>query len=141
MNYTIQKSEDGITKIIFKEGYSAVIIPSKENKFAVCVSCQIGCPVGCAFCKSGKIKFKRNLTEEEIFNQTKVAIGYNSKKFFTGAEISLSQASHNQNKSSVQTNATRAYFQIFLGYRFNAPSFIKSKTDLVKNNSFGIIKE
>lgn len=73
MNYTIQKSEDGITKIFFKEGYSAVIIPSKENKFAVCVSCQIGCPVGCAFCKSGKIKFKRNLTEEEIFNQTKVA--------------------------------------------------------------------
>jgi hypothetical protein len=82
-----------------------------------------------------------NYTDPVFRLAEKAAIGYNSKKFFTGAEISLSQASHNQNKSSVQTNATRAYFQIFLGYRFNAPLFIKSKTDLVKNNSFGIIKE
>ena len=84
---------------------------------------------------------ENNYTDPVLRLAEKAAIGYNSKKFFTGAEISLSQASHNQKNSSVQTKATRAYFQVFLGYRFNAPSFIKSKTDLVKNNSFGIIKE
>ena len=73
MKPKIKKSKDGIIKILFPEGYSAVIIPSKESKFAVCVSCQIGCPVGCTFCKSGKIKFKRNLTEKEMFNQVKIA--------------------------------------------------------------------
>lgn len=72
-NYKTQKSEDGTIRISFDEGYSAVIIPSKDEKFAICVSCQIGCPVGCTFCRSGKIKFKRNLTAEEIFNQAEVA--------------------------------------------------------------------
>lgn len=72
-NYKTQKSEDGTIRIGFPPGYSAVIIPSKDEKFAVCVSCQIGCPVGCTFCRSGKIKFQRNLTAEEIFNQTEVA--------------------------------------------------------------------
>lgn len=73
MDYKIQKSEDGTIRILFEEGYSAVIIPSKEGKAAVCVSCQIGCPIGCKFCKSGKVKFKRNLTSEEIFDQVIIA--------------------------------------------------------------------
>jgi hypothetical protein len=85
--------------------------------------------------------FKTNYTDPVFRLAEKAAIGYNSKKFFTGAEISLSQASHVQNNSSVQTSATRAYFQVFLGYRFNAPSFIKRETDLIKKHSFGIIKE
>jgi 23S rRNA (adenine2503-C2)-methyltransferase len=79
MNYKIQKSSDGTIKIIFEEGYIAVIIPTKEDKFAVCVSCQVGCAVGCKFCYSGKLGFKRNLSSEEIINQVRVAkeiIGY-----------------------------------------------------------------
>jgi hypothetical protein len=71
----------------------------------------------------------------------KAAIGYNSEKFFTGAEISLSQATRKQGQSSVHNKATRAYFQVFIGYRFRAPSFIKRETDLIKKHSFGIIKE
>ncbi|MEI7718783.1 MAG: radical SAM protein [archaeon] len=73
MEYKTEKSSDGTIKINFKEGYIAVIIPTKEEKFAVCVSCQIGCAVGCKFCHSGKLGFKRNLTAEEIVNQVRVA--------------------------------------------------------------------
>jgi len=72
-NYKIEKSSDGTIKIVFPEDYIAVIIPTKDDKFAVCVSCQIGCPVGCKFCYSGKIGFKRNLSSDEIFNQVVVA--------------------------------------------------------------------
>lgn len=72
-SYKTQKSSDGTIKINFNEGYIAVIIPTKDNKFAVCVSCQIGCAVGCKFCYSGKMGFKRNLTGEEIINQVRVA--------------------------------------------------------------------
>lgn len=79
VGYKIQKSSDGTVKIVFNEGYIAVIIPTKEDKFAVCVSCQVGCAVGCKFCYSGKLGFKRNLSSEEIINQVGVAkdlIGY-----------------------------------------------------------------
>lgn len=37
--------------------------------WSVCVSSQAGCPLGCAFCATGKMGFKRNLTAEEISDQ------------------------------------------------------------------------
>jgi len=73
MKYKIDNSKDGTIRIIFNEGYSAVVIPTKDGKNTVCVSCQIGCCVGCKFCYSGKIKFKRNLTIREIVEQVKIA--------------------------------------------------------------------
>lgn len=73
MNYQIQKSSDGTVRINFNEGYITVVIPTKDDKIAVCVSCQIGCNVGCKFCYSGKVGFKRNLSAEEIFNQVIVS--------------------------------------------------------------------
>ncbi len=73
MDYKTQKSSDGVIKINFSDGYSAVIIPTKDEKFAVCVSCQVGCPVGCKFCYTGKLGFGRNLSSEEIVEQVSVA--------------------------------------------------------------------
>jgi 23S rRNA (adenine2503-C2)-methyltransferase len=35
----------------------------------VCVSSQVGCPLNCAFCATGKMGFSRNLTAEEIIDQ------------------------------------------------------------------------
>lgn len=78
-SYKTQTSQDGTTKIVFDEGYIAVIIPTKDDKLSVCVSCQIGCPVGCRFCFSGKTKFKRNLSAGEIVNQIKVAEEFSGK--------------------------------------------------------------
>ncbi len=34
-----------------------------------CVSTQVGCPLGCVFCATGKMGLKRNLTSEEIIDQ------------------------------------------------------------------------
>ncbi len=65
--------------------------------------------------------------------QEKAGIGYNSRKLYTGAELSMAQSSHIQGKSTVQEKATRTYFQVFLGYRFNAPRFLKHQTDVVKS--------
>lgn len=47
---------------------SAVYLPAGE-KNSVCISTQIGCPVSCRFCASGRIKFMRNLTRGEILEQ------------------------------------------------------------------------
>jgi len=35
----------------------------------ICVSSQVGCPIGCAFCATGRSGFDRNLTEAEIVDQ------------------------------------------------------------------------
>jgi 23S rRNA (adenine2503-C2)-methyltransferase len=34
-----------------------------------CLSTQVGCPLGCTFCATGKMGFKRNLTVDEIIDQ------------------------------------------------------------------------
>jgi len=40
-----------------------------ETSQSVCLSSQVGCPVGCSFCATGAIGFKRNLSAGEIFDQ------------------------------------------------------------------------
>jgi len=72
MEYSVKKSADGLIKII-SQNFISVIIPTKGEKHAVCVSCQIGCPVRCKFCRSRSIKFRRNLSAEEIVNQVEIA--------------------------------------------------------------------
>lgn len=40
-----------------------------EGIKSLCISTQVGCPCTCAFCATGNIGFKRNLTLEEILGQ------------------------------------------------------------------------
>jgi 23S rRNA (adenine2503-C2)-methyltransferase len=35
----------------------------------ICVSSQVGCPIGCSFCATGQSGFDRNLSEAEIVDQ------------------------------------------------------------------------
>ena len=46
----------------------AVCLPN-DNKKTVCISTQVGCPVSCNFCLSGKTKFVRNLSRGEILEE------------------------------------------------------------------------
>jgi hypothetical protein len=62
----------------------------------------------------------------------KAGVGYSNNKFFTGAEISLSQAFQKQKNTAVQNMAFKSYFQVFFGYRFSAPGFLKKEADAVK---------
>ena len=67
------RSEDGNTvKYLFKlpdgETIESVIIKSEERN-TVCISTQVGCAVGCVFCATGAMGFKRNLLMEEIVSQ------------------------------------------------------------------------
>ncbi|MFH1253174.1 MAG: 23S rRNA (adenine(2503)-C(2))-methyltransferase RlmN [Candidatus Uhrbacteria bacterium] len=47
----------------------AVLMQSKSGKFSVCVSTQVGCAMGCAFCSTGKLGLKRHLSADEIVDQ------------------------------------------------------------------------
>ncbi len=68
----ISKKEDSVkAKITLKDGLKIelVLMRHKDNRNTVCVSSQVGCPLGCLFCATGKMGFKRNLTADEILEQ------------------------------------------------------------------------
>ena len=46
-----------------------VLLSPRKDTWTACISSQVGCPLGCAFCATGKGGFKRNLTAEEITDQ------------------------------------------------------------------------
>ena len=46
-----------------------VLLVDSEDRKTACVSCQVGCPMNCAFCQTGHIGYKRNLTAGEIVEQ------------------------------------------------------------------------
>ena len=65
--------------------------------------------------------------------QERIGVGYNSRKFFGGVDISLLQSLRNENGNAVQLNTNRNYFQVFVGYRFTAPAFLKKKASQVED--------
>lgn len=47
----------------------AVLMQHKDGRNTVCVSTQVGCPLGCKFCATGKLGLKRDLKAYEIVDQ------------------------------------------------------------------------
>jgi 23S rRNA (adenine2503-C2)-methyltransferase len=67
-----QVSVDGTAKWAFQDAkglrYEAVMIPDDDRRTA-CVSTQVGCAMGCAFCRTAQMGFLRNLEAGEILQQ------------------------------------------------------------------------
>lgn len=68
----VETSKDGTKKFLFSlddgEAVESVLIPS-ENRFTLCISSQVGCPLDCGFCLTGSGGYVRNLSTAEIVNQ------------------------------------------------------------------------
>lgn len=68
----IKEDVDGTSKLALlledKEVIETVIIPERDH-FTLCISTQVGCAMGCKFCLTGKMGFKRNLKVYEIISQ------------------------------------------------------------------------
>ena len=66
------KSDDGTEKLLLKlhdgEFIEMVIIPT-DKRITFCLSTQVGCPVGCLFCASGRNGLTRNLSMAEIIGE------------------------------------------------------------------------
>ena len=67
-----QVSKDGTKKYLFPvlDGHfiEAVFIPD-DDRATLCVSCQVGCKMGCRFCVTGQQGFHGNLSAGDILNQ------------------------------------------------------------------------
>lgn len=68
----VSESADGTKKLLlgFADGNSVetVLIPA-TGRFTQCISTQVGCAMGCAFCASGSRGVVRSLTADEIVAQ------------------------------------------------------------------------
>ncbi len=73
----VVSTRDGFAKYLFQgqgpEPFEAVRIPlvhrAGEEKFIVCLSSQVGCALGCEFCATGRMGFRRNLSAWEMVDQ------------------------------------------------------------------------
>ncbi len=69
-------SQDGSEKLVLRLGdgarIQAVLMPD-EDRLTLCVSTQVGCGFGCAFCFTGTMGVERNLTAGEIVGQVMAA--------------------------------------------------------------------
>jgi 23S rRNA (adenine2503-C2)-methyltransferase len=73
---TIDKTDSdqgGNAKIRLKladgECVESVLLTDDEGRKTACLSCQAGCGMNCAFCRTGQIGFKRNCEDFEIVEQ------------------------------------------------------------------------
>lgn len=68
----VEVSSDGAIKFGFRledtHYIESVLIPEGERN-TLCVSSQVGCAMGCHFCRTGAMGFKRNLKPSEMVNQ------------------------------------------------------------------------
>ena len=67
-----QISKDGTRKYLFRlidGNFVETVLMSHEYGLSVCVSTQVGCNMGCAFCASGLNKKQRNLEVYEMVSQ------------------------------------------------------------------------
>jgi 23S rRNA (adenine2503-C2)-methyltransferase len=66
------EARDGTVKFLFRLGDGAsiesVLIP-EARRLTLCISTQVGCGFGCAFCATAVLGLKRNLTASEIVDQ------------------------------------------------------------------------
>ncbi len=68
----VSKEGDTIKALLtLKDGLKieTVLMRHQDKRNTVCVSSQVGCPLGCSFCATGQMGFKRNLEALEIVEQ------------------------------------------------------------------------
>ncbi len=68
----VEEAKDGTKKFLFQledgNRIESVLIPDKK-RLTLCLSTQAGCALGCRFCLTGKMGWKRDLMTSEILNQ------------------------------------------------------------------------
>lgn len=90
-------SVDGTVKWLFEtwDGHhiETVMIPS-NGRYSVCVSTQIGCAQNCAFCRTAKMGFTRNLEAGEIIEEILFVNWYLKDNGLLGEDNKIAQVTN-----------------------------------------------
>ena len=70
-------SLDGAQRFLLRlhdgERIESVLIP-RQDRTTLCISSQVGCGLGCAFCLTGRLGFTRDLSADEIISQVQLML-------------------------------------------------------------------
>ncbi len=66
-----------------------VLMKNRRDQWTVCVSSQVGCAMKCAFCATGKLGLKRNLTSDEIADQYRFWQSFITTKMRRGEDTEM----------------------------------------------------
>ena len=87
LSFTVKKmvfsEQDRVAKALLKLKDGLLIetvLLKPHDGWSVCVSTQVGCPMRCSFCSTGRMGFKRDLTDEEIADQVLMWFQYVKKE-------------------------------------------------------------
>ena len=70
---TLDQSIKFVLSTVDGERIETVVLRAPSGRAAVCVSTQVGCRAGCAFCATARMGLRRNLSAAEIIEQVMVA--------------------------------------------------------------------
>ncbi|MDR3244315.1 MAG: 23S rRNA (adenine(2503)-C(2))-methyltransferase RlmN [Elusimicrobiota bacterium] len=111
---------DGSIRYLFKtqdkKSFFAVFLPSRDTN-SVCISSQVGCPVGCSFCASGKIKYVRNLSRGEIIEQILQIENDTNQKVGGVLFMGMGEPMFNYNSVASALNSLLSRKEFYMGKR------------------------
>lgn len=130
--------ESNTWKALFKlkdgKKIESVLMRFEDGRNSVCVSSQVGCPVGCIFCASGQMGFMRNLDFREIVDQ----VIFWSRLL---KDLPLDDSVKQFSKVSLKQNFERVTNIVYMGMgepMLNYDNVVKSLKVLTDPNQFGL---
>ena len=95
----VQKSKDGTRKYLFElEDGSRVesVLIAQATRYTLCVSSQVGCAIGCKFCRTAQMGLKRHLQTAEIIGQVLAVLDdVDAERFYNIVFMGMGEPFHN----------------------------------------------
>ena len=130
---TLRSSDRSTIKVLLElaDGLAVeTVLMTYDHRKTLCVSTQVGCAMGCTFCATGQMGFKRNLTSGEIIAQIlyfERILHQNGERITNIVYMGMGEPLHNYDntlKSIDRLNQTD-------GWNFGARRFTLSTSGLV----------
>ena len=120
---TTQKSEN--LEVLAKISYFYTFVINKSWYAALGASTSIGFNYTDLLTRFPEDYVHTNYTSDVYRIRGVGGMGYNSERFFAGLEISAYRSFKTDNSPTIQLITTYNAFQVFVGYRFNAPKKVQ----------------
>lgn len=78
-------------------------------------------------------------TEPVVRFDMHFGLGYNTDRFFTGAQLIRSTAAHNNASTTNVIMNNDLFYEIYVGYRFNAPKPVVVVTDFAEKTMYSVL--
>jgi len=113
-----QLSSDGTEKFLFRLGDGETVesvLMFDSDRTTLCVSSQVGCAMGCRFCMTGSLGFRRNLEAHEIVEQVLHARGHLKPEADITNIVFMGMGEPFENFAAVQDALTRLISPGYVG--------------------------